>query len=108
MPGGRLPIACFYSLFHIPREDQEAVFRKWFELLIPGGHAYFNLASAEYTGRPEFHRSMNFKGVALPYSHYRPEHYLAVLGRIGFQLLAGEKLTIGGETMLWLLIRRPA
>lgn len=101
-------ITSFYSLFHIPRDHHAAVFQCWFELLKPGGHAYFTLAGEDYTGQPEFHGSMTFNGIDLPYSHYRPEQYQVRLQEIGFVLRAQEALEIGGETMLWLLVQRPA
>ena len=48
---------------------------------------------------------MEFEGVALPYAQLSPAEYRAALERSGFHEVRSEKLTIGGETMLWVLCR---
>lgn len=99
-------ITSFYSLFHLKMDRQVLAFARFFQLLRPGGLAYFTLASAEYTGTPEFCGTKIFAGVELPYSHVMPGAYRALFEKTGFAVESMEPLEIGGETMLWVLLRK--
>ena len=99
-------ITSFYSLFHLEMECQRKAFESFFQILRRGGWAYFTLASEEYTGSAEFCGMKEFGGVELPYRHIQPEGYRTLLENIGFQVEEMSHRSIGGETMLWVLIRK--
>ncbi len=100
-------ITSFYSLFHLEMEKQQQAFGHFFRMLRSGGFAYFTLASEAYTGSPEFCGTKTFAGVDLPYSHVRPEAYRSLLEEIGFRVEGMEHRSVGGETMLWVLVSKP-
>ncbi|MFA7256889.1 MAG: class I SAM-dependent methyltransferase [Kiritimatiellales bacterium] len=99
-------ITSFYSLFHLKMKQQEEAFLGFLKLLRPGGVAYFTLACEAYTGEAEFCGTKEFSGVELPYSHTTPEAYRLLFEKTGFVVESMEPLQIGGETMLWVLIRK--
>lgn len=99
-------IASFYSLFHLEMDRQLQAFARFFRMLRPEGLACFTLASEKYTGAPEFCGTKVFAGVELPYSHGTPAAYRGHLEEIGFTIESMEHRTIGGETMLWVLVRK--
>jgi ubiquinone/menaquinone biosynthesis C-methylase UbiE len=101
-------ITSFYTLFHLLRRDQQVIFRKMYQILKPGGYAYFTLASRGYTGQDEFEGALTFENQRLPYSHYSQARYREILQKLGFTVRSLEDLTIGGETMLWALAQKPA
>jgi len=101
-------ITSFYSLFHLKMEKQKQAFWHFFRMLRSGGLAYFTLASEKYTGLPEFCGSKRFADIELPYSHVRPAVYRSLLEGIGFRVERMDHRSVGGETMLWVLVRKPA
>ncbi len=100
-------ITSFYSLFHLEMEKQKQAFGCFFRMLRSGGLAYFTLASEKYTGLPEFCGTKRFADIELPYSHVRPEAYRSLLEGGGFRVERMDHRSVGGETMLWVLVRKP-
>ena len=101
-------ITAIYSLFHVPRDDHEALFEKWHHWLRPDGKALFTYATKAYTGSDEFDGYKKFLNEELYYSHKRPEELYADLERVGLGVEAADYRTIGGETFLWVTVgRRP-
>lgn len=96
-------VASFYCVFHIEKSRQGEVFRKFHRTLKPGGYTYFTLAGEKYTKKKEFQGTMRFGDTLLPYAHFSEEQYREMLTEIGFDVLSMKDLTIGGETMLWVL-----
>ncbi|MBN2168451.1 MAG: methyltransferase domain-containing protein [Actinobacteria bacterium] len=99
-------VVSFYCIFHIEKNRQEDVFRKIFMTLKPGACSYFTLACEQYTDKKEFQGTRKFGDHILPYAHFSEPRYREILGNIGFQVVSMENLTIGGETMLWVLVRK--
>jgi len=99
-------ITSFYSLFHLEMTAQKGAFECFFRMLRRGGLAYFTLASEKYTGSPEFCGTKVFAGVELPYHHVEPEDYQILLEKIGFSVEEIAHQSIGGEMMLWVLVRK--
>ncbi|MBN2169539.1 MAG: class I SAM-dependent methyltransferase [Actinobacteria bacterium] len=99
-------VVSFYCIFHIEKYRQEEVFRKIFMTLKPGACSYFTLACEQYTDKKEFQGTKNFGDHLLPYAHFSEQRYREILGNVGFQVDSMENLTIGGETMLWVLVRK--
>jgi len=100
-------VTAVYSLFHLPGADQPLMFRRMRSWLRPGGVALFTYASRGYTGSERFEGTLPFMGYDLPYSHGTPEELAAQLCDAGFDLVEMSERTIGGESMLWVTVRRP-
>jgi len=100
-------IVSFYCLFHLTKTQQKEIFHKIMQWLKTGGYAYFTLATKEYTGQEDFEGVIHFENNILPYSHYSLAEYTKIFQAIGATLVRMEKLTIGGETMLWVLLKKP-
>ena len=107
-PGRFDAVTAIYSLFHIPADDQQALFGKIHRWLRPGGKALFTYATKEFTGSDDFDGRIEFMGQALYYSHKRPEALYADLEEIGFDVEAAEHRNIGNETFLWVTVSKPA
>lgn len=103
-------IACVYSLFHLGIRDQFALLARCYAALKPGGAMLFTYASKHYTGEDRFEGMRPFPeaGIELFYAHATPDELKAELERLGFALLNLEPVEIGGETFLWVLVRKPA
>ncbi|MCG2773013.1 MAG: class I SAM-dependent methyltransferase [Desulfobacterales bacterium] len=100
-------IVSFYCLFHLRKEQQREIFNKIMHWLKSGGYAYFTLATKEYTGQEDFEGTIHFENNILPYSHYSSAEYSKIFQDIGATLVSMNKHTIGGETMLWVLLKKP-
>ena len=76
-------IVSFYALFHLPRQEHEALFRRFARWLKPGGLLLLTLAPKDdgpgYTD--------DFHGVAMYWSNFGLEVYRDILARAGFRLL---------------------
>ncbi len=99
-------IVSFYCLFHLTKENQKQIFHKIMHWLKTGGYAYFTLATKEYTGQEDFEGTIHFENNILPYSHYSVAEYTNIFQDIGATLVSMKKHTIGGETMLWVLLKK--
>lgn len=99
-------VVSFYCIFHIEKKRQGEVFQKFYEYLKHDKCAYFTLAGEKYTNKKEFQGTMKFGKHVLPYAHFSEEQYREMLTKTGFDILSMKDLTIGGETMLWALVRR--
>lgn len=99
-------IVSFYCIFHVRKDMQNGVFEKFFRWLKPGGYSYFTLAGEGYTKRPHFEGTIEFGDHLLPYAHFTEGRYRDMLSSDGFDVLSMKDLSIGGETMLWVLVGR--
>jgi len=100
-------ITAIYCLFHVPRNEQPALFRKMYRWLRPGGKGLFTYATREYTGSDEFEGYKKFMGQELFYSHHRPETLYSILREAGFIIEATDYRDIGGEIFLWVTVAKP-
>ena len=99
-------ITAVYSLFHIPCNDQTALFDKFYRWLCPQGKVLFTYATKEYTGSDEFDGYKEFLGQKLYYSHKSPDALWADLENTGFHIESRDYREIGGETFLWVTVRK--
>lgn len=99
-------IVSFYCLFHLKKEKQKEAFHKIIRWLKIDGYSYFTLATKEYTGMDNFEGTIDFEGKLLPYSHYSLEDYQKIFQTLGTEVISMEKLPVGGETMLWVLLEK--
>lgn len=76
-------VVAFYSIFHIPREEHEALFRNIRQWLKPGGYFLCTLSRQDdpaYTEDDFFGETMYWSNYALPQS-------LATLEKVGFEVV---------------------
>ena len=82
-------VVAFYSVFHLPREEHEELFRRLHRWLKPGGHL---MATVSVWNEPGYTED-DFLGVEMYWSNYSVEEYKDILDRLGFDLL--EVTTVG-------------
>ena len=108
-PAGRFDaVTAVYSLFHVPRDQHPALFRKLQRWLAPGGKALFTYATRDYTGSEAFDGYKEFMGQELYYSHLSPADLYAALEDAGLAVEAQDYREIGGEVFLWMTVSKPA
>jgi len=101
-------ISLIYSIFHIPKERHDELFRKLYRWIKPNGMVLFTYATKEYTGSEEFSGFKEFLGQQLFYSHETPDQLFQRLKDVGFDILFKDYHCIADETFLWLTLRNPA
>jgi len=106
-PGSFDAVTLIYALFHLPVEDQTALFGRIFRWLRPDGRLLFTYATSDYTGQDTFDGYKEFMGQPLYYSHKTPDGLYQDLQRIGFGVEATDYRNIGGEVFLWVSAVRP-
>ncbi len=98
-------VTAFWSIIHVPREEQPALVGRIYDWLRPGGAFLANWATSAWEGEEEDWEGW---GALMWWSHYGEEENLATLRRAGFAIERAETLTSGVETWLWVLARRHA
>ncbi|MCY3819109.1 MAG: class I SAM-dependent methyltransferase [Gammaproteobacteria bacterium] len=81
----------FFSLFHIPREDQPRLFHRIRDWLKPGGYLMCTLSLVSETGYTED----GFFGEKMYWSNYGLAEYEEMLTGIGFRMLRTTIITHG-------------
>lgn len=100
-------VTIIYALFHVPRNEHAALFRRIFDWLRPRGKVLFTYATKEYTGRMEFDGYKEFLGQQLYYSHKRPEQLYSDMKQLGYVIEARNYRNIGNEVFLWVTASKP-
>lgn len=106
-------IVGFFSVFHLPRDQQKDMLTKVLNWLKPGGLLAFNLGTSDQ----EEIRG-NFLGHDMYWSSYGVEYNLKMIKEIGFQVVEHEILEAGdgkldesdpdyGVKFLWIVARKP-
>jgi len=90
-----------YTLFHIPRKKHEDIFKKFFEIIKPGGIMLIN------TGVSESEGVSSFFGEPMFWSNYDPKRTLEIVKSIGFSILFEDVLIRGGEFQYWIFAKKP-
>jgi cyclopropane fatty-acyl-phospholipid synthase-like methyltransferase len=83
-------VVSFYAIFHLPREQHEALFTRIASWLRPGGYLMASLATHDEPAYTE-----DFFGAEMYWSNYGIETYRAMLDRCRFDVLAESTLTHG-------------
>ncbi|MBK1643838.1 methyltransferase type 11 [Thiocapsa imhoffii] len=99
-------ITAVYSLFHIPSAEHPALFARMREWLRPDGVALFTYATRDYTGADRFDGYLDFMGQSLFYSHVSVPELMRELASAGLTVEEAVDRDIGGETFLWVSVRR--
>ena len=78
-------IIAFYSIFHIPRGEQQELFNKMSSLLVDGGLILVTLATSDSEDVEE-----NWTGARMAWSQYDPNKYKAMLVQAVFEITESE------------------
>jgi len=84
-------VTAFYSIFHLPRDEQRELFRRIFQWLRPGGYLFCTLS---YSGEEGYTES-DFFGVTMYWSNHSLKEYMEILDDVGFNLLVSAELSHG-------------
>lgn len=101
-------VTAIYSLFHLPRTEYPALFKRIQHWLRPGGKILFTYATRQYTGADTFDGTKEFMGNQLYYSHDTPEQLRLLLNQSGFEIESEDWRDIGGEIFLWVTAGKAA
>lgn len=88
-------VVALYSIFHIPREAQPALFQRIHRWLRPGGHLLCTLSHQSEPGYTED----DFHGVTMYWSNYSLGEYLGTLADSGFVVLETSSTACGCDEM---------
>jgi len=105
-PDGRFDaVTAFYSVLHVPREDQGALFARIARWLRPGGWFLAALGCSESNGV-----EADWLGTPMFFSSHGPAENRRLLAAAGFTLVVDEPVTMhepeGPATFRWVLGRR--
>ncbi|MFX0006475.1 MAG: methyltransferase domain-containing protein [Promethearchaeota archaeon] len=89
-------IVSVYTLFHVPRNNHIQIFKKFFEILKPGGILLINTGISESEGKSYFF------GVPMFWSNYNPKTTLELVKKAGFSIIFEGVLERGGEYQYWI------
>ncbi|HEU4370726.1 MAG TPA: class I SAM-dependent methyltransferase [Methylomirabilota bacterium] len=81
-------VVSFYSIIHVPIEEQEALFRRIASWLKPGGFFMGTLGSAAWTGTER--DWLGVEGATMYWSHADAQTYRRWLGEAGFEVHVDE------------------
>lgn len=89
-------IISVYTLFHVPRNNHIQIFKKFFEILKPGGILLINTGISESEGKSHFF------DVPMFWSNYNPKTTLELVKKAGFSIIFEGVLERGGEYQYWI------
>ena len=95
-------VVAICSVFHLPREEHAALFRRIHGWLKPGGHLLCTLTHRNEAGYTED----DFHGVTMYWSNYSLDEYREMLAEIGFQLLVTSMVGDANESHPLVLARK--
>ncbi len=84
-------VVAFYTLFHLPRQEHRPLLERIATWLKPGGYLLATVARGAHPGYTE----PDFFGATMYWSHFEADWYTAVLGELGFDVLASGMLGHG-------------
>ena len=88
-------IISVFALFHVPKENHFDIFKKFFDILKPGGILLIN------TGISESEGTSRFLGVPMFWSNFSPKITLDLVKKAGFSIISEDVLQRGGEYQYW-------
>ena len=97
-------VVAFYSIIHVPREEQPALCRRIYQWLKPGRIFLASWATSAWEGEES---DWNGWGATMWWSHYDRETNLRMLREAGFSIRSSEvRAGSNGEAWLWTLARK--
>ncbi len=98
-------VVAFYSIIHVPRQEQGRLVGRIHDWLRPGGRFLATWAIGAWEGQED-----DWEGWGAPmwWSHHDAATNLALLEQAGLAIERAERRADGGETWLWVLARRPS
>lgn len=94
-------ISAFYSLFHVPREEQFQVLASFHRLLRQDGILLFCSGASAWEGTKSFH------GVPMFWSHPDRKVTRKLVIDAGFDVIVSEVREYGGENQYWVMAGKP-
>ena len=88
-------IISVFALFHVPKENHFDIFKKFFDILKPGGILLIN------TGISESEGTSRFLGVPMFWGNFSPKITLDLVKKAGFSIISENVLQRGGEYQYW-------
>ncbi|TFG13920.1 MAG: class I SAM-dependent methyltransferase [Promethearchaeota archaeon] len=85
-----------FSLFHVAKKDHFSIFKKFHDILKPGGILLIN------TGINESEGISNFFGVPMFWSNHAPNKTLELVKKSEFSIIFEGVLLRGGELQYWI------
>ncbi|OBT58984.1 hypothetical protein VE04_00795 [Pseudogymnoascus sp. 24MN13] len=99
-------VVAFYSIFHLPRDEQPVLFKKIYSWMKPGSHLLCNLAATDIPGST----AENWLGSSMYWSSYGVETNLRLLQEAGFAVTEHEILEDDEDgkiiPFLWILAEK--
>jgi ubiquinone/menaquinone biosynthesis C-methylase UbiE len=92
-------IVSFYAIIHLPREKHALLFKKFQQILKPGGLILTTLGHSDWEELGEYY------GVKMFWSHYGPEKSMELVRDAGFEIKFSEIVERGGEKLFWILAK---
>ena len=89
--GGFGAVVALYSIFHLPREEHGALFRRIWRWLRPGGLLLCTLSHRN----EEAYTEEDFFGVTMYWSNYGLAENLETLSEVGFEVLEVSSTSVG-------------
>ena len=89
-------IISVFALFHVPKENHFDIFKKFFDILKPGGILLIN------TGVSESEGTSRFFGVPMFWSNFSPSITLDLVKKARFSIISESVLQRGGEYQYWI------
>ena len=77
-------VVAFYSIFHLPREEHQALFHRIYQWLKPDGYLMATVGMKEQST----YANEDFFGAKMVWSHYGLSDYMMMLDTLGFNILA--------------------
>lgn len=103
-------VTAFFSIVHVPREEQQAVFRSIVRWLRPGG-VFMGSLSASGKGQAASYED-DFFGAPMYWSNYDAIANQRMVAEAGLQIVMADEKTHDfndeTETWLWILAKKPA
>lgn len=102
-PGSVDLVTSLFAIIHVPRGEHEALFRRIYRWLRPGGAALLGLGADDNPLQEE-----EFYGAPMVWSHFGAEQNLEPLRKAGFAIESSETEEFGStERHLFVIVRRP-
>lgn len=99
-------VVAFYSIFHLPRDEQPVLFKKIYSWMKPGSHLLCNLAATDIPGST----AENWLGSSMYWSSYDVDTNLGLLREAGFSITEHEILEDDEDgkiiPFLWILAEK--